>query len=428
MAAPGCCSRCSTATATSPSPTAGGPTAVRDALDLCLACKGCKTDCPVNVDMATYKAEFLAHHYAGRLRPRSHYSMGWLPAVGRSSRGSRPATGQRGHARAGRSQARRVKAAGIDERRELPCFAAESFQRLVRLAGRPAATAQRGEVMLWPDTFTNHFHPVIAQGRRRGAGGGRLAGDGCPSGPLLRPDLDLHRAARDRQAGAPTHRCDVLAPHVRQGNPVVGLEPSCAAVFRSDAAELLPGDQTSPGSAIRPSRWPSCSTNTLPAGNLLAFDRRVARPDPLPSARHPRHADDRAILRASALDVDVLDSGCCGLAGNFGFETGPLRRVGGVRRACPAARDSRRRRDDCGRGRRLQLPNADRAGRLRGARAVHLAELLRGAVHGDDGGRPNGSGPGGRRGRRAPSGARRRLPWLRWSAAARSGPAWPGLR
>src|SRR6266851_1486156 len=131
---------------------------VRDALDLCLACKGCRKDCPVEVDMATYKAEFLAHHYRGRLRPAAHYSMGWLPVAALlaarvpglvNAAGRAPVLG------------RAIKlAGGIDAHRELPLFARERFTRWHAQRG----TKQAGEkVILWPDTFTNSFHPDVGQ-------------------------------------------------------------------------------------------------------------------------------------------------------------------------------------------------------------------------------------------------------------------------
>ena len=159
-------------TPTPRSPRGWRSAAVRDALDLCLACKGCKKDCPVNVDMATYKAEFLAHHYAGRLRPRSHYSMGWLPAVAQLA--SRAPGGQRAHP--GPRPERRA-----DRRGRASTGAARSRCSPTRRcsAGAPAATlappGSRGEVVLWPDTFTNHFPPPSGRRRsrcwRRPAGG-----------------------------------------------------------------------------------------------------------------------------------------------------------------------------------------------------------------------------------------------------------------
>src|SRR6185436_4349868 len=129
---------------------------VRESLDLCLACKGCKSECPVNVDMATYKAEFYAHHYAGRLRPRAAYTMGLIWWWARLARW---APGLANLVARAPGLARVVKwLGGIDPRRELPPFAARTFRELVRArAGKRGAPT----VVLWPDTFTDHFHPNV---------------------------------------------------------------------------------------------------------------------------------------------------------------------------------------------------------------------------------------------------------------------------
>jgi ferredoxin len=176
--------------------------AVHDALDLCLACKGCKTDCPVNVDMATYKAEFLSQHYAGRLRPLAHYSMGWLPVAAAAASYVPRLVNALTH---GPGLARLVKAvAGVEQRRQLPVFAEQTFQGWFRTRV-PGGDGHRGQVLLWPDTFTNRFHPHIAR-RCGGAGVGRLAGRRPRARRVLRADLDLHRPAPHRQEGAGPHR------------------------------------------------------------------------------------------------------------------------------------------------------------------------------------------------------------------------------
>jgi FAD/FMN-containing dehydrogenase/Fe-S oxidoreductase len=227
---------------------------VRDALDLCLACKGCKRDCPVEVDMATMKAEFLAHHYQGRLRPRSHYSMGWLPVVAQAA------------ARAPRlvnalTQAPVLRdvitaAGGIDQRRRIPLFAGQTLQAWQARRGSRSAGV-RGEVVLWPDTFTNHLTPSIGQAAVEvlESAGWQVT---IPQQPLCcgltwisTGQLATARRVLRRTVGA-------LAPYLQRGVRVVGLEPSCAAVFRSDAGELMPGDRKSSGYGTKPSPWPSC--------------------------------------------------------------------------------------------------------------------------------------------------------------------------
>src|SRR5205823_4256855 len=133
-------------------------TEVADALDLCLMCKGCKRDCPVNVDMATYKAEFLSHHYAGRLRPRDHYSLGWLPVWARLAALAPDLANAVTHLPGLGPLAKRL--AGVDPKREVPRFAAARFDRWMRRRRSPS-TGERGTVVLFPDTFTTAFAPNI---------------------------------------------------------------------------------------------------------------------------------------------------------------------------------------------------------------------------------------------------------------------------
>jgi FAD/FMN-containing dehydrogenase/Fe-S oxidoreductase len=293
-------------------------TEVRDALDLCLACKGCKRDCPVEVDMATMKAEFLAHHYAGRLRPRAHYSMGWLPAAAlaasRAPRLVNAVTQAPGLRRA------LAAAGGIDRRRTLPRFAGQTFRAWY--AGHDQGPAGlRGEVVLWPDTFTNYFAPEIGEAAVAvlESAGWRVI---VPRRPLCcgltwvsTGQLGVARRVLRRTVRA-------LAPYLRRGVRVVGLEPSCTAVFRSDARELMPGDQDV--TRLR--------EQTVTLAELLTQHTPGWEPPQLGGAAIAQthchqHAimgydADQVLLRAAGVDVDVLDSGCCGLAGNFGFEAG----------------------------------------------------------------------------------------------------------
>lgn len=213
-------------------------TEVRDALDLCLSCKGCKSDCPVGVDMATYKAEFLAHHYEHRIRPMAHYTMGWLPLWSRLIRFAPRLVNAITHA----PILSRViaKLGGLDPDRPLPMFARRRFRPLFRRRA-PAGSGLRGDVLLWPDTFTDSFHPAVAHAavevledagyRVRIPERALCCGlTWVSTGQLSTARRMLRRTARE------------LAPILRTGVPLVGLEPSCTAVFRSDGPELLPGD------------------------------------------------------------------------------------------------------------------------------------------------------------------------------------------
>jgi FAD/FMN-containing dehydrogenase/Fe-S oxidoreductase len=355
--------------------------AVRDALDLCLACKGCKADCPVNVDMATYKAEFLSHHYERRLRPASHYSMGWLPLWAALAAKAPRIVNALSHA-PGLSWLAK-KAAGVDTRREMPVFATETFQQW--FARRAAAgDGHRGEVLLWPDTFTNHFHPHVAQAAVEvlEQAGWRVR---VPDQPVC---CGLTWISTGQLGTAKTvirRTLDVLRPALHAGIPIVGLEPSCTAVFRSDAHELFPDDED-----VRRLR-----EQTVTLAELLHDRSPGWQPPQVPRTAliqtHCHHHaimkydTDTALLNDAGVDAHVLDSGCCGLAGNFGFEQGHYE----VSEACaervllPAIRQAD---TDAvvladGFSCRTQIAQSDSAGRG----AMHLAELLRAGLHGDDG-------------------------------------------
>ena len=324
---------------------------VRDALDLCLACKACKKECPVGVDIATYKAEFLAHHYAGKIRPAAHYSMGWMPLISALVTAAPGMAGIVNTAvRTPGISALAKRAGGIAPEREIPRFARRRFTRWAdgRLLSR---TASGRRVILWPDTFSNNFHPEVAKAavavlERAGFAVEVPARPVCcgltwiSTGQLGMASRMLRRTLR------------TLRPALKAGVPIVVLEPSCAAVFRSDAAELLGSDDA---------RLLAARTKTLaellteaawmPRG-LLDSLADAPPPDGVPSravvqVHCHQHAvmgfdPDVSLLRQCGVDVEVLDSGCCGLAGNFGFERGHY----DVSAACaerglwPAARDA----------------------------------------------------------------------------------------
>ncbi|MEC3919008.1 FAD-binding and (Fe-S)-binding domain-containing protein [Nocardia sp. CDC160] len=293
-------------------------TEVRDALDLCLSCKGCRSDCPVDVDMATYKAEFLSHHYHWRLRPMAHYSMGWIPLWARLATSAAPLANAVTQARGLRRVIARL--GGIDPRRELPKFASRRFTRTFV---PPADTepGPLGRVLLWPDTFTNNFDPQIADAAvtvltaagftvdipRRAVCCGLTW---ISTGQLPTAKRVLARTLR------------TLEPALREGIPIVVLEPSCAAVFRSDVPELLDGDEDA--------RRLAGQTRTL-AELLAERAPQWSPPQVLGSVVVQPHCHqhailgsepDRDLLCSTGAEVDLLDAGCCGLAGNFGFERG----------------------------------------------------------------------------------------------------------
>ncbi|MFG2573943.1 FAD-binding and (Fe-S)-binding domain-containing protein [Streptomyces sp. NPDC048481] len=296
-------------------------TEVHDALDLCLACKGCKSDCPTGVDMATLKAEFLSHHYEGRMRPAAHYSMGWLPVWARLSRLAPSLVNAALHA-PGLSRAGKLLA-GVDAARSAPVFAGQSFVQWWRARDAEAPDpADPRTVVLWPDTFSTYFHPAIAVSAVRVLedAGFRVA---VPDRPVCCGLTWISTGQLPRAQKVLRHTLDVLRPYLEAGTPVIGLEPSCTAVFRSDAPELMPEDQ---------------DVQRL-AGQVRTFAEHLVHhaPDGWRPPRLDRHATvqthchqhavmkfdaDRELMGRAGLDADVLDEGCCGLAGNFGFESG----------------------------------------------------------------------------------------------------------
>ncbi|MGK4585191.1 FAD-binding and (Fe-S)-binding domain-containing protein [Kitasatospora sp. HPMI-4] len=355
-------------------------TEVRDALDLCLACKGCKSDCPVGVDMATYKAEFLAHHYRGRLRPRAHYALGWLPLWAQLASTApglanavlqAPAVGRIGKV-----------LAGIDPRRGAPAFAADSFQDRRRRAGRAQPDPYDPRtVLLWPDTFTNHFHPHIADAAIRVLedAGFRVA---VPDKPVCcgLTWISTGQLATARRVLKRTTR--ILRPWLEAGTPVIGLEPSCTAVFRADAPDLLAGDQDIARLAAQTRTFAEHLANHAPQGWRPPHTSRAAT---VQTHCH-QHAvlgteADRELMRRAGLEATVLDEGCCGLAGNFGFEQGhyDLSQDIAEQGVLPAVRDTAPSAFVLADGFscRTQIDQA-----ATGRRALHLAEALALALDG----------------------------------------------
>ncbi|WP_371053794.1 MULTISPECIES: FAD-binding and (Fe-S)-binding domain-containing protein [Rhodococcus] len=294
-------------------------TEVKDALDLCLACKGCRSDCPVDVDMATYKAEFLSHFYAHRPRPRAHYAMGWIPVWARLAALAPGAVNTVAHAPVLTDLVKRL--GGVDSRRPLPRFATQRFRHWFAHRDAPTAGGARGTVVLWPDTFTDNFDPQIARDAvtvlEHAGFTVRLPDRGACCGLTWISTGQLPTAKRVLR-----RTLTILAPHLRAGAPIVVLEPSCAAVFRADLPQLLYGDQDARRLAEQ----------TVTLGELLHARAPDWAPPPLQATalmqphchQHAvlTYAAEQTALEAAGVDVDVLDAGCCGLAGNFGFERG----------------------------------------------------------------------------------------------------------
>ena len=327
--------------------------------------------------MATYKAEFLSHHYAGRLRPLAHYSMGWLPLwtqlATRVPHMINALTQAPGLFRLA------LLAAGAAPQREIPQFATKSFQSWYRDRD-PTGSGERGPVVLWPDTFSNSFHPHVAQAAvevLEDAGWRVVVPQEavcCGLTWISTGQLDIAKKVLQRTV-------HVLSPYLRQGTLVLRLEPSCTAVFRSDAAELFPHDPD----------VQRLQKQTVTLAELLTAHTPGWTPPPL--ERHAliqTHCHQQAVMGFDAdlalmirmgIDPEVLDSGCCGLAGNFGFEKGhyEVSEACGERVLFPAMRASSR--EDVvladGFSCRTQIEQGDCADR----QGVHLVELLAEALH-----------------------------------------------
>ena len=355
-------------------------TEVRDALDLCLGCKGCKSDCPVGVDVASYKSEFLHQHYRHRLRPASHYSMGNVAALARIA--ARAPTLVNAML-AGRMTASLLrKLGGIDPRRALPRVADRTFVRWFR--DRPSTTlvaqppvGAGPTVVLWPDTFTNHFTPSVGHAAVQvlESAGLRVK---VPTKPVCCGLTWISTGQLSMARRVLLRTLTNVAAFAGQDSFVVGLEPSCVSALRTDLPELLPDHTVG--------RWLSSHVLTF-AEAIERFAPPAWQPQVAGAALSQTHchqhatlgtAADRALHRRIGLDVTTLDAGCCGMAGNFGFETGhydtsiAVGELGVLPAVRAAATDTAILAD--GFSCRTQIEHNTQR------RALHLAELIAGAL------------------------------------------------
>jgi FAD/FMN-containing dehydrogenase/Fe-S oxidoreductase len=292
---------------------------VKESLDLCLSCKGCKGDCPVKVDIATYKAEFLSHYYEGRLRPIHAYVFGLISQVSRAVF----AVPLLRHLANFSTQAPFLSDAfkavvGIAPERRMPPFADQSFKewfqsREVKNLGQP-------EVLLWPDTFNNYFHPTTAKAATEvleNAGFQVIIPQQflCCGRPLY--DYGMLDTAKKWLREIIVS----LRPQLESGTPIVVLEPSCASVFRDELGNLFPTDE---------------DAKRLKKQVYLLSEFLSEQKDYQPPQLHRKavvhgHCHQKSVLRMHeeidvlrkmGLEFHELDSGCCGMAGAFGFEKG----------------------------------------------------------------------------------------------------------
>jgi len=289
--------------------------AVKDALDLCLACKGCRGECPVSVDMATYKAEFLSHYYDGHKRPVAAYAFGfmyrWARLASHMPRTANFAT---------QTPLLRSIAKGtvtMAQQRRIPRFANQTFRawfekRAPRNSGKP-------RVLLWPDTWNNHFHPDTAKAAvevLEAAGFQVLIPRTslCCGRPLY--DYGMLKQAKKMLEGI----LRALRTEIRAGVRVVGLEPSCVSVFRDELTNMLPDDDDAQRLHDQTFLLTEFLANTAPTFSPPALRRKAV----VHGHCHQKSVLDfnceETLLKKLDLDYTVLDSGCCGMAGAFGFE------------------------------------------------------------------------------------------------------------
>jgi Fe-S oxidoreductase len=307
--------------------------AVKEALDLCLSCKACKSECPVQVDMAAYKSEFLAQRYKGRLHPLHHYLFGYADRLARWGSLAPAVTNALLTGPVTSPLIKRM--AGVAGERKLPRLAARSYQceRAVSLKGtgfspyidsarKPGALAPVGtQVVLWPDTWNNYYHPqtlAAAESVLMQAGFAVETPRGhiCCGRPLY--DFGLLGAARSYLAKV----LDRMAPQIDAGLPFIFLEPSCASVFKDELLDLFPEDPRA--QCLSQQVWlladwlaakaPEWATGRLQGAHILLHGHCHHK------AVFGGPASEIALLRQAGATVEPIQAGCCGMAGPFGFE------------------------------------------------------------------------------------------------------------
>jgi len=290
---------------------------VKEALDLCLSCKGCRSECPVNVDMATYKSEFLSHYFDGHLRPIAHYAFGlmywWARIASHMPRVANFFT----QTPVLRSVARML--ATMAPERRIPRFANQTFRAW--FSERPVQNEGKTRVLLWIDTWNNHFHPPIAMAAVEvlEAAGFQVT--------IPRVSLCCGRPLYDYgMLGLAEHLLrqilDTLRPQIQAGMCVVGLEPSCVSVFRDELVNLITDDEDAKRLHAQTYLLSEFLAAKAPDFAIPKLHRKVLVSGHCHQKAVLRFDDEITLLEKLGVDYTVLDSGCCGMAGAFGFEKG----------------------------------------------------------------------------------------------------------
>jgi FAD/FMN-containing dehydrogenase/Fe-S oxidoreductase len=347
--------------------------AVKESLDLCLACKGCKGDCPVSVDMATYKAEFLAHYYQGHRRPLSALGMGLIDKWARLSSFA-PGIANLFTQSPIISDALRWLA-GITTQRQVPPFAPQTFRSWFE--ERPVKNATKPAVLLWPDTFNNYFHPGTAKAAVEvlEAAGRRVI---IPQQTLCcgRPLYDYGMLPRAQNYLRQV--LEALRPQIRERIPLVGLEPSCVSVFRHELVQLFPDDPDARALARQ-----TCSLSEfLSKQHDFHPPKLSGRTAKLHGHCHAKAITkidhEEKLLKDLGLELETIRCTCCGVAGSFGYEADKydISMQIGEHSLLPAVRAAEKEALIIADGFscRSQIEHAT------GRRALHLAEVLKMAL------------------------------------------------
>ena len=309
----------------------------KEALDLCLSCKGCTNDCPVSVDMPTLKAEFLSHHYSGRLRPRPAYAFGLIDQAARVA-SKLPAVANF-FTQTPPFDAVFKRVADVHPKRRIPPFAPVTLKSW--FASRPSSDGGGRRVILWADTFTNYLEPevgVAAVEALEQAGFHVVVPSGhlCCGRPLY--DYGMLDLAEAYLRKVLRH----LRDDIRAGTPVIGIEPSCAAVFKDELVQLWPNDEDAQRLRTQTHHFAEFMAEHADGWEPPLLQRKALLHGHCHHKATGGIDSEKSLLEKMGLEVEELDSGCCGMAGGWGYETGhyDVSIACGERKLLPAVRDA----------------------------------------------------------------------------------------